>query len=100
MNIISDYKFKKTVVWVLSMVFSFTSYVSALIYIKKSKFFYYATWMYKGDFKDSAWVLKVYNYYHQTEISHLYWWLLGCIILDIVLRRMILPSVRKPQHTV
>jgi len=100
MNVLSDFRLKKIMIWLISMVFSFTTYVGVLIYIKKSKFFYYADWMFKGDLNDPAWALKVSNHYHQTEILHLYFWLFGCIVLDIFLRKLILPSVQKPQHTV
>jgi len=100
MNVLSDFKLKKTVIWLMSMVFSFTSYVGILIYIKKMKFFHYASWMYKGDFNDSSFVLKLFKHYHSEEIYSLYLWLPVCLVLDIVLRKLVLPSVRKPQHTV
>lgn len=97
---LSKFKRKKTLMWVLSMVFSFTGYAVVSIFIKKKKFYHYADWMYDGNFKDKSFVIEVYNHYFTTEISSLYWWLPVCIVLDITLRKFIFPSVQKPQHTV
>jgi hypothetical protein len=100
MDVLDKFCISRMFLQFLSMVFGFSGFLISLIFIKKYKFYYYASRMYKGDFSDKAWAIKLYKYYISEEVISLFWWLPVCLVLDITLRNLMLPSIKKVQRTV
>ena len=79
------------------MLISLTSYSIALIVIRIMKFRNYADRMYKADFSNPKIVEMVFDQFYGNHIHVLVAWLPICFIIDVVLRKWLLPSVGKPR---
>ena len=96
-NIYEKYCYRKTKLWLASMLLSFTTVVIVLIVAKHLKFDYYHNWLYRANFRKESVYLALENKYFWAEIFRLYLYLPVALAIDIFLRKMMFASVRKPQ---
>lgn len=95
--IYDKYCFRKTKLWLASMLLSFTAVIIVLIVAKHLKFDYYHAWLYKANFRNPNVYLKVESVYFWQEIFRFYLYLPIAFALDVFLRKMIFARVNKPQ---
>ena len=95
--IYDKYCFRKTKLWLASMLLSFTAVIIVMIVAKHLKFDYYHAWLYKANFRNPEVYAKVESAYFWQEIFRFYLYLPIAFALDVFLRKMIFTRVNKPQ---
>ncbi len=95
--IYDKYCFRKTKLWLASMLLSFTAVIIVMIVAKHLKFDYYHAWLYKANFRNPEVYSKVESAYFWQEIFRFYLYLPIAFALDVFLRKLIFTRVNKPQ---